>query len=790
MNKNDEKVREMLENEPVPQELEPENIKTMLDEKAPAIRRSRITAASRFAAVAAACAVITGTAVHFAGNDNSSDKYTDSSIAELTENTSGTEKNTQSIEAATESAGDDNEESAPESADGTEAAPYMKSADSYSQVYKLIRRHDRRWNRDHRLFYGSGDGMMIENEAVYEDAAKAEDAQDMAPEEAAPPSTAVTGTNDEAEGGYDTPEYSDTYNQEENVLEADIAKTDGKYIYYIPGSTYDYYGSNRTLNVAAAEDGQFTYSEQVDITLDVSRLFDESYSVNINAKDMYIYNDMLAVVGTVSAYAPRDYSEDVVYDDACEYEAIPAYGYDKSATFVAFYTTGEAPELIDVYYQDGYYTDVRIAPDGYMYLISSYNAQYFSTIENEESIDKYIPSVGVCGNIGFVEPTDILLPDEVDPNMYNFSYSVIGSIDLNESGSVKPAATKALAGYTGSIYCSADNLYTAYGWDDTSITRIAIGEGNITPAASGKVEGRIKDQFSMSEYNGYFRVATTEDSYTETYYSEYDDSEIEAPDEEVEGGYYVKGNYSRDNRVYVLDLDMNIVGSLTGFGEDEEIKSVNFSGDTAYVVTYEQTDPLFAIDLSDPTAPTIMDEFKILGYSTYMQQWTDGLLLGFGVDADENAVEQGIKVVMFDNSDPYDLQERGIYSILREDSDNYYEYIWSEALSDRKALLIAPEKNLIGIPVSVETCHYNDNEDSIYGYYSEWTYISKYVMLSYEDGGFVYRGEISIDENENYRENLISRALYIGDYVYFLSEKEFIAADIATLSITDEAFFN
>ena len=63
-------------------------------------------------------------------------------------------------------------------------------------------------------------------------------------------------------------------------------------------------------------------------------------------------------------------------------------------------------------------------------------------------------------------------------------------------------------------------------------------------------------------------------------------------------------------------------------------------------------------------------------------------------------------------------------------------------------------------------------------------------MLSYEDGGFVYRGEISIDENENYRENLISRALYIGDYVYFLSEKEFIAADIATLSITDEAFFN
>ena len=87
----------------------------------------------------------------------------------------------------------------------------------------------------------------------------------------------------------------------------------------------------------------------------------------------------------------------------------------------------------------------------------------------------------------------------------------------------------------------------------------------------------------MDEYNGYFRTATT--SYEKL----------------IDGEW----NYQPSNNVFVLDAGMNVVGSITDIAPDETIKSVNFQGNTAYVVTYEQTDPLFAIDLSDPMNPVI-----------------------------------------------------------------------------------------------------------------------------------------------------------------------------------------
>ena len=73
-----------------------------------------------------------------------------------------------------------------------------------------------------------------------------------------------------------------------------------------------------------------------------------------------------------------------------------------------------------------------------------------------------------------------------------------------------------------------------------------------------------------------------------------------------------------------------------------------------------------------------------------MQSWTDGFLFGFGADADENGVETGVKLVMFDNSDPYDLKEAGYYGINNDGET----YLYSDAMWDRKALLIAPEKNI------------------------------------------------------------------------------------------------
>ncbi|MDE5936457.1 MAG: beta-propeller domain-containing protein, partial [Ruminococcus sp.] len=568
-------------------------------------------------------------------------------------------------------------------------------------------------------------------------------------------------------------DYSKTHNQEENVLEADIVKTDGERIYYLTNKEitggynddgiYENYLNSRlyitpTLNIASVDNGIFTDSVQLNVTPELK--LDESWESEIFVNDMYLYNDMIAVIGTANSYCKIEDKDEEYYDKEYDAYYTPYHYENDNRCFVSFYT--KDAEFIGTYWQDGCYSDVRIAPDGYMYLVSTYNSVSFDDIETAENIKRYIPECGVDDSTECMPPEDILLPEDTLDNNQNLSYTIIGSIDLTVSAQFTPADSKALAGYTGTLYSSADNIYTTVGWENTDITRISVSGGNIIPAASGTVEGYVKDQFSMSEYNGCFRIATTVNKWTNN--SNFFTDMFDIPTE---------SEHIADNRVYVLDMELNQVGYVGGFGKNETIKSVNFSGNMGYVVTYEQTDPLFAIDLTNPAKPFITDEFKILGYSTYMQNWTDGLLLGFGADADENGIETGIKLVMFDNSDPYNLQEVGLYAINRGENQS----VSSGGMWDRKQLLIAPEKNLIGIPVYIS--EWTEN-------YDNWNYTSKYMFFSYENGEFISKGEIA----ENADNISFDRAIYIGGYVYAVSANKFVSADMETITVTDEINFD
>lgn len=837
MNNNDKKIREILENEEVPENLSPENIRIMLDEKAPAKKRKKISVAGRLTATAAACAVIVGATVGTMGylKKDTPQNYPDksSSIAETSTKNTYTEQT---------------------------KAPYMSGAESYEQIYKLIEKSNKNFEKSRNMVTG---GSFLKYDESTDDIAfeAAEETADGAaydygmsesyvasvnnddnyyipesenfkgesgiveePQEFIPPvtepiatepltqteittepsetetpievtadptestteqttqtdeTTEITTETTTTESEEDSDDYSKTHNQEENVLEADIVKTDGEKIYYLTNRTitggynedgfYENYLSSRAynfpvLNIASVDNGIFTDSVQLDVTPELN--LDGDWENYISVNDMYLYNDMIAVIGTVNSNLTT-YGEEY-YDEEWDcYYSDHIYEYDNRC-FVSFYT--KDAELIGTYWQDGYYSDVRIAPDGYMYLVSTYNSVSFDEIGTYENIEKYIPECGVDDSTECLPPEDILLPENELDNSTNLSYTIIGSIDLTVSAQFTPADSKALAGYTGNLYSSANNIYTTVGWVDTDITRISVNGGNIIPSASCTVEGYVKDQFSMSEYNGYFRIATTVNKWTDN--SNFFTDMFDIP---------TKSEHIADNRVYVLDMDLNQVGYVGGFGENETIKSVNFSGNMGYVVTYRQTDPLFAIDLTNPAEPFITDEFKILGYSTYMQNWTDGLLLGFGVDADENGRENGIKLVMFDNSDPYNLQEVGLYAVNNGENQSVY----SPAVWERKSLLIAPEKNLIGIPVSVYEWNYDDNYSS--------SDTSKYMFFSYENGEFVPKGEIAkiIDYfNDSYDSSFYDRTVYIGNYVYVLSENKFVSADIETITVTDEVNFD
>ena len=777
MNKNDEKVKKFLEKEDIPEELTPENIKKMLDEKAPSKKRKNISVAGRVGALVASLAVIAGGTLAYTNIDKKHNcpDYTNCETG-------------QNIIAPI----------APEISEDVQqlanTGNYMTGAEDYEQIYMLFKEvaDNRKQNAlQSARSYGAMDngimvdgaiaeGAMVLNEdiadEVMEDSAMYDyDYDDMeivqgVEYEDAMKTADIATSNESAplETGAGE-EFSETYNQEENVLEADIVKTDGKNIYY---ARNDYNKDSTALvNYATVNKGIFTGYGTIDIGSTVNGCFGADYETNVYVQDMYLYNDMLIVLGTVDGYCQKQDCHNNWYDY-------------KNSCFVSFYTTDETPQLIDTYYQEGYYSDVRISPEGYMYLISNYSSWDFYRIDTYEDIEKYIPTCGVSDNIECIPAGDILLPEDAFEDMYNLSYSVIGSLDLTQSGTFAPVDTKALAGYTGEIYCSGGNMYTTSGWDETDITRISINGGIITPEASGTVSGRVNDQFSMSEYNGYFRIAVTNDEYEDKYHSYYDDETLfDRVKDKITGeesGYYSHELVKRDNRVYVLDMDLNIVGSVEDFGIDETIKSVKFSGDMAYVVTYEQTDPLFAIDLSDPTNPTILDEFKILGYSTYMQEWSDSLLLGFGVNADENGIETGIKLTMFDNSDPYNLNAVATYTLDRSDD----EWLYSEAVWERKALLIAPEKNLIGVPVTIEKYAYYDIDAE-----TEFNNTAKYMFFSYDDGEFTLKGEISSTENNAWIDGFC-RAVYIGDYVYALSGDKFISADIETITECDTIYFD
>jgi len=234
-----------------------------------------------------------------------------------------------------------------------------------------------------------------------------------------------------------------------------------------------------------------------------------------------------------------------------------------------------------------------------------------------------------------------------------FGFLSVLTVDLTRPLAVPPSATVLADGQT--VYASTESLYVATSrpqpvvaeddpgpststvppWDgedyETALHRFDItGTGAATYVASGVVSGHLVDQFSLSEHEGRLRVATTEGA-------PWDSSERAA------------------SRVAVLETDgpaLVEVGAVEDLGRTEQIYSVRFIGDTAYVVTFRQTDPLFVVDLSDPTAPALRGELEIPGYSAYLHPIDEGHLLGIGQDADPAGMTRGLQASVFDVTDP------------------------------------------------------------------------------------------------------------------------------------------
>lgn len=316
----------------------------------------------------------------------------------------------------------------------------------------------------------------------------------------------------------------------------------------------------------------------------------------------------------------------------------------------------------------------------------------------------------------------------------------------------------------------------------TAIHKIRVREDKISYRASGEVNGHLLNQFSMDEYNGYFRIATTS------------------------GNNW--GGGTSANNVYILDRNLNLTGSVEDLAEGERIYSVRFMGERAYVVTFKNVDPLFVIDVSDPEAPEVLGYLKVTGYSDYLHPLDETHLMGIGkevnesIDADKvhssNSVYYtavgGLKISIFDVSDFENPKETAKIEIGRRGTS-------SNALYDHKAVLYDSERKILVLPVDLYDV--NESAEVRPGFTQDPQEIWQGAYVFNVDvDEIVVKGRVTHRDNEsmkncyNYTDypsgqlkeqcywdysTNVQRSLWMDEVLYTISESSIKANDIESL---------
>jgi len=333
-----------------------------------------------------------------------------------------------------------------------------------------------------------------------------------------------------------------------------------------------------------------------------------------------------------------------------------------------------------------------------------------------------------------------------------------------------------VTGGTSVLYMARDALYLAYTkWRElairlaepgevdtwTTIHKVRVQGLDLEPIADGDVPGSLLNQFSMDEFEGYLRVATTT-------------------------GFVWSADSPSRNNVYVLDASLGIVGRLEGLAPGEHIYSARFMGERAYLVTFQKIDPFFVVDLSIPSAPRVLGYLKIPGYSDYMHPFDEDHIIGLGKDAvpakeGNFSWYQGVKLSLFDVVDverPIELDRQVI-------GDRGTE---SEALHDHKAFSFFASKGLLVLPVALARIDPSKYPEPIPpSAYGDLVWIGALVYRVSLEDGFVLLGNIThaSGDEDLYMSSwglAVRRSLYIGDYLYTISPSVVKVNALADLS--------
>ena len=532
--------------------------------------------------------------------------------------------------------------------------------------------------------------------------------------EAAAPAAADDGsavTRSAAENAAANGSFGQTNTRDKNVDEADILKNDGRYLYIA------------NADVLAIVDTQTMQKVSV---LQPQPEDDDS---NYWFREAYVLQNRLVLTATENRHSySSNMKRSYAYDRIAWFET-----YD-TVQFIYDITDRAKPVLLRELRQSGNLLQTRMIGN-VLYTVTQYDVDIYS----KEAVEKnYAPTVDGKA----LTSEEILIRDKKTEDT---SYLVLSAFDVTQKNA--DATRLSVLGYSNEMYCSADTLYLlSTDWnvsDDgncrTNIYAFGLDGTVLTLKATGAVPGQAGDDYAIDQQGGYLRITTTDYSYKT-------DADVSS--------------------LYVLNSQLKIVGELTDFAPDEQVKSTRFLGNLAYVVTFRNTDPLFAIDLRDPAKPAILGKVKLPGFSAYLHPLTSTLLLGVGYNGDDrNADYDSVKLSLFDISDPTRPVETDSHVIKQAGTDVVFE---------PKAFVFDNARHAFGIPVTYSVF---DKSGSWVGTKAVFRWFTFDGSRFGEQKAFVHGTE---GANYSYNLSRLFRGTFIGDKVYTVSETEVREFSMAT----------
>ena len=419
-----------------------------------------------------------------------------------------------------------------------------------------------------------------------------------------------------------------------------------------------------------------------------------------------------------------------------------------------------APRILSTYTVDAAYADARMTGAVARIVVHSTPKISFPmdvrggekalVKANQKIIDKaplsaWLPAYTADGEKGQLDCGDVARPHSYSGT----SLVTVLSFDLSRD-TLRAGVPTAVLADGETVYGSGTSLYIAHderwrGLDTkagTEIYQFDISAMQPRYVAGGSVPGWLLSQYSLSEYDGVLRVATTS------------------------GHPWAQGAKSTSSVYALRDTGglLKVVGKVGGLGTGEQIYAVRFLGPVGYVVTFRRTDPLYTIDLSDPAHPRVAGELKIPGYSAYLHPMGRDRLIGVGQNADSDGRVQGTQVSLFDVSD---LRNPGRVANLE-----LGEHAFSEAEHDPHAFLYWPDRKLLVVPVQQWWAKTGDAKDVRIGV----------SLVRVEEGGLADAGWISHPPVAGMGQTPvpIRRSLVIGDELWTISEAGVMASSLGT----------